>query len=183
VFRDITYHESIFPYQPVSKPCTWNYYSTTVNDNHNQTIDHHSDSSNSDTLSYIEVLSKNGTWTLVDLPPNVKPIGRKWVYKIKHRLDGTIERYNARLVAKECKCTINLKAWPGLHWYVFTSCKVDNSQNTSCVGFLFITSICNNWMWIILFCMVSYMKIFTWMFLKGYHIYAKPNQSLWVKTN
>jgi len=77
VFRDITYHESISPYQPVSKPCTWNFYSTTVNDNHNQTIDRHSDSSNSDTLSYIEVLSKNGTWTLVDLPPNVKPIGRK----------------------------------------------------------------------------------------------------------
>jgi len=39
VFRDITHHESIFPYQPGSKPSARNYCSTTLNDNHNQTID------------------------------------------------------------------------------------------------------------------------------------------------
>jgi hypothetical protein len=50
--------------------------------------------------SELEALSKTGTWVLVDLPPNVRPIGSKWVYKVKHKSDGSIERYKARLVAK-----------------------------------------------------------------------------------
>lgn len=42
----------------------------------------------------------NGTWTLTSLPAGKTPIGCQWVYKIKHRSDGSIERYKARLVAK-----------------------------------------------------------------------------------
>jgi hypothetical protein len=34
------------------------------------------------------------------LPDHVKPIGCRWIYKVKHNADGTIERYKARLVAK-----------------------------------------------------------------------------------
>ncbi|KAH9686018.1 hypothetical protein KPL70_014192 [Citrus sinensis] len=37
---------------------------------------------------------------LVDLPPNRKAIGNKWVFQIKHKADGTIEIYKARLVMK-----------------------------------------------------------------------------------
>ncbi|PNX88255.1 retrovirus-related Pol polyprotein from transposon TNT 1-94, partial [Trifolium pratense] len=48
----------------------------------------------------LEALAKNGTWKFVDLPSHVKPIGSKWVYKVKHKSDGSIERYKARLVAK-----------------------------------------------------------------------------------
>ena len=48
----------------------------------------------------IEALKANGTWTLITLAKGKKPIGCKWVYKIKYRSYGTIERYNARLVAK-----------------------------------------------------------------------------------
>jgi hypothetical protein len=50
--------------------------------------------------SELDALAKTGTWKIVDLPPHVKPIGSKWVYKIKHKADGSIERYKARLVAK-----------------------------------------------------------------------------------
>jgi hypothetical protein len=40
-------------------------------------------------------LEQTGTWTLVDLPQNVKPIGCRWVFKIKRNADGSIERYKA----------------------------------------------------------------------------------------
>ena len=43
---------------------------------------------------------KNGTWSLCDLPSGKKAIGTKWVYKLKHKPDGSIDRYKARLVAK-----------------------------------------------------------------------------------
>ena len=48
----------------------------------------------------INALELNNTWYLTDLPKGKKPIGCKWVFKIKYNADGTIERYKARLVAK-----------------------------------------------------------------------------------
>ena len=48
----------------------------------------------------LEALNWNTTWKIVDIPPHVKPIESKWVYKIKHKSDGSIERYKVRLVAK-----------------------------------------------------------------------------------
>ena len=34
------------------------------------------------------------------MPPSRKAIGCRWVFKVKRKADGTIERYKARLVAK-----------------------------------------------------------------------------------
>jgi hypothetical protein len=48
----------------------------------------------------ISALELNNTWTIVDLPSHKHPIGCKWVYKLKYKADGSIERYKARLVAK-----------------------------------------------------------------------------------
>lgn len=48
----------------------------------------------------INALALNNTWTLVPPQPNQQIVGCKWVYKIKRRADGSIERYKARLVAK-----------------------------------------------------------------------------------
>jgi hypothetical protein len=48
----------------------------------------------------LTALEKTGTWDIVDLPDQVKPIGCRWIYKIKHHADGSVERYKARLVAK-----------------------------------------------------------------------------------
>ena len=42
----------------------------------------------------------NHTWTLTPLLVSKKPIRCKWVYKIKYKADGSVERYEARLVAK-----------------------------------------------------------------------------------
>jgi len=48
----------------------------------------------------LSALQLNQTWTLTQLPTGKKPIGCKWVYKIKYKPDGNVERYKARLVAK-----------------------------------------------------------------------------------
>ncbi|GAU44203.1 hypothetical protein TSUD_370660 [Trifolium subterraneum] len=36
----------------------------------------------------LDALDKTGTWEIVDLPPNVKPIGSKWVYKGYNQVEG-----------------------------------------------------------------------------------------------
>ncbi|GJY70797.1 retrovirus-related pol polyprotein from transposon RE2 [Tanacetum coccineum] len=48
--------------------------------------------------SELEALEQNKTWTIEKLPPNKKALGCKWVYKIKYKSDGTIERFKARLM-------------------------------------------------------------------------------------
>eukprot|EP00253_Pinus_taeda_P013937 PITA_13937 len=45
-------------------------------------------------------LQKNHTWTLSDLLTRKKPISCKWVYKVKYKADGTLDKYKARLVAR-----------------------------------------------------------------------------------
>lgn len=50
--------------------------------------------------SEYDSLMKNDTWVLNTLPPDRKPIRCKWVYKFKENADGSINKYKARLVAK-----------------------------------------------------------------------------------
>ena len=49
----------------------------------------------------MQSMSINGIWELVELPENFKAIGCKCVFKIKEFLNGSIERFKARLVAKD----------------------------------------------------------------------------------
>ncbi|GKD10821.1 retrovirus-related pol polyprotein from transposon TNT 1-94 [Tanacetum coccineum] len=51
----------------------------------------------------MESLESNRTWHLVDLPPGCKMIGCKWVLKKKLKLDGTVDKFKARLVGKGFK--------------------------------------------------------------------------------
>jgi len=48
-------------------------------------------------------LIKNNTWHLFKAPAGKNLIDCKWVYKIKRKVDGTVDRYKARLVAKGFK--------------------------------------------------------------------------------
>ena len=45
-------------------------------------------------------LRKTNTWDIVSLPPGKTAIGSRWVYKMKTKSDGYVERYKARLVSK-----------------------------------------------------------------------------------
>lgn len=47
-----------------------------------------------------QLLIKNGTWTLTDLPPGRQPITNKWIFKRKYDQDGQVSRYKARLVVQ-----------------------------------------------------------------------------------
>lgn len=50
--------------------------------------------------SEIESIERNNTWNLVELPPGHRPVGLKWVFKLKRDTSGNIIKYKARLVAK-----------------------------------------------------------------------------------
>nr|QBH67459.1 hypothetical protein UE_1393 [Ustilago esculenta] len=43
---------------------------------------------------------ENNTWTVVNAPDNANIIGCQWVFKVKWKGDGTIDKYKARLVAQ-----------------------------------------------------------------------------------
>jgi hypothetical protein len=48
----------------------------------------------------IKAIKKNNTWELTTIPKEQKPIGVKWVFKVKKNAKGEIERYKVRLVVK-----------------------------------------------------------------------------------
>ncbi|KAH9649579.1 protein kinase domain-containing protein [Citrus sinensis] len=49
----------------------------------------------------LRALYKNRTCALADLPSGKKTVGCKWVFMVKHKADGSIERFKVGLVAKE----------------------------------------------------------------------------------
>jgi hypothetical protein len=55
-------------------------------------------------------LLQNGTWILVPPTPAPNLVGSKWIFCIKRRVDGTIDKYKARLVAKR------YNQWPGVDY-------------------------------------------------------------------
>ncbi|KZV30107.1 Cysteine-rich RLK (receptor-like protein kinase) 8 [Dorcoceras hygrometricum] len=48
----------------------------------------------------MNALTKSGTWEMVHLPEGKRTVGCKWVFTVKLKQDGSLERYKARLVAK-----------------------------------------------------------------------------------
>ncbi|KAL0454835.1 UNVERIFIED_CONTAM: Retrovirus-related Pol polyprotein from transposon RE1 [Sesamum latifolium] len=100
--RDVQFHETIFPF--TSTPTTnRTFLPASIPDTdvcpfpespQNQSLPTTSPYS----LSYS--CSSSATFSKTALPAGKKPIGSRWVYKVKLRQDGSIDRYKAWLVAK-----------------------------------------------------------------------------------
>ena len=51
------------------------------------------------TKEYQSVM-KNDVWDIVPKPKGKSVVSSKWIYKIKHATDGSLEKYKARFVAR-----------------------------------------------------------------------------------
>jgi len=51
-------------------------------------------------LEEMRQIEANRTWDLVDPPAGCRPIGLKWVYKVKKDEHGAVVKHKARLVAR-----------------------------------------------------------------------------------
>ena len=110
----------------------------------------------------IVALEANNTWTLTLFPTSKKLIGCKWVYKIKYKADGSIERYKARLVAK------GFTQKEGVDY--FETFSLVAKMVLSKFFLLWLPSkggLLVNWILIMLFYMRIWMKRCIWLFHKG----------------
>jgi hypothetical protein len=60
----------------------------------------HSPSWRKSMMEEMDSIEENGTWGLTDLPPGRKPIGVKWVFKVKRDEHGAVSKHMARLMVK-----------------------------------------------------------------------------------
>ena len=51
-------------------------------------------------IEEMQSIDQSNTWELVPPPIECKPIGLKWIFKLKRNSDGDVVRYKARLVVK-----------------------------------------------------------------------------------
>ncbi|XP_071695376.1 uncharacterized protein [Rutidosis leptorrhynchoides] len=56
----------------------------------------------------MEALNRNNTWILTELPKDRKPVGSKWVYRIKYKSTGEIDRYKARVATVTARLFLSI---------------------------------------------------------------------------
>ncbi|KAA0068106.1 putative mitochondrial protein [Cucumis melo var. makuwa] len=56
----------------------------------------------------MKALEKNNTWEICTLPKGQKPVACKWVFTLKYKIDGTLDRHKARVLLS---VAVN-KDWP-----------------------------------------------------------------------
>lgn len=55
-----------------------------------------------------DALQRNHTWSLVPATPSMNIVASKWVFKVKYKANGSIERHKARLVAQGFSQTLGV---------------------------------------------------------------------------
>ena len=50
-------------------------------------------------IEYYQSIMNNDVWDVVPRPEGKSVVTSKWIYKIKHAADGSIEKYKARFMA------------------------------------------------------------------------------------
>lgn len=76
----------------------------------------------------LAALKSNKTLTLQSLPLGKKDIGCKWIYKVKYKSDGSLDRYKVCLSRK----WLHLTRWNWLPRHLISSNKVNYRQNPAC---------------------------------------------------
>ncbi|KAL0349953.1 UNVERIFIED_CONTAM: hypothetical protein Sradi_4144500 [Sesamum radiatum] len=81
--------------------------------------------------SEMDSIVSNETWVLVDLPLGCTTIGCKWIFKKKLKPDGSVDKFKARLVAKDFKT----KGCNRLFRYLFSGSSIDYNLGAYSTGF------------------------------------------------
>ena len=82
-------------------------------------------------------IMKNDVWDIVPRPEGKSVVTSKWIYKIKHAVDGSVEKYKARFVALMLSGGGN-RLWDicsccpiHFHPYDYFSCNIHGLETTS----------------------------------------------------
>nr|GEY76749.1 zinc finger, CCHC-type [Tanacetum cinerariifolium] len=101
--KDAIFDENRFFSIPISKDIIPNSDESQRDDHSNDVASEISEPRKEAIDDEISSIKQNNTWVLSDLTPGCKPLGCKWIFKRKMKVDGKIDKFKARLVIQGFK--------------------------------------------------------------------------------